>query len=234
VIDRIVKFITDCLPPNVRIQLMIINLKMGANGKIWFLYCNSLKLFDVSADAGSFGRDSESIRPSDSLLVEATVPPPGVRGSKKRKGLVCPSTDMRLGPFDTYRVPAWQCIIHFLWHGPKQAWALLGRTPPHIPLEFGTDPGMKPDALKFLVTMDLRTPPIGRPFMWNAEIGEKDFKIREPSRWSQGCKDAHRSLERLLDNAMLEDPELRMAYQHFEATIVWLIGQEVENLSQVN
>jgi len=42
------------------------------------------------------------------VLEQAAIPPRGKRGAKKRLGLVCPSTDTRLGPFDTYKVTVQQ------------------------------------------------------------------------------------------------------------------------------
>jgi hypothetical protein len=193
VISRIVGYVQECLPQSVRIQLLILNLKMGADGKIWFLYCNSLKLYDASIDnihGTGTGRDAEHLRPNSARLVEASIPPPGVRGSRKRKGLVCPSTDTRLGPFDKYKVPVHQVMIHFLWHGTRQAWAMLGRVfPPNIPLEHGnyagTD-GVRGDILRFFVTMDLRPPPVGLPFVWNAPLDDVSRKQSDVAKWSVG------------------------------------------------
>ena len=103
-IDRIVSYMSACLPGSVRIQLMILNFRIGYEGKVWFLFCSSLRLFDNSLESIGLGRE-QSLRPSSARLVEASLPPRGVRGARKRVGLMCPSTDTRLRPFDaSYRV----------------------------------------------------------------------------------------------------------------------------------
>jgi hypothetical protein len=175
-IDRIVGYVKDCLPNNVAIQLMVLHFRLGPKGKIWFLYCNTLRLYDASLDFLGYGRDSEGLRPSSARLVEASIPPPGGRGSKKRLGLVCPSSDVRLGPFHKYRVSVQKIFIHFLWHGPEEAWARLGRKVPTIPLEYGKSPNLPADTLRLFLTMDLRPSPVGKPFIWNGLVDKETLK----------------------------------------------------------
>ena len=238
VIGKIVGYVKECLPSNVSIQLMTLNFRLGPKGKIWFLYCNTLKLYDSSLDFLGYGRSSEALRPSSAKLVEASIPPPGVRGSKKRRGLVCPSCEVRLGPFNTYRVSVQQIFIHFLWHGPKVAWALLGRKVPTIPLEYGKDPDLPADILRLFLTMDLRPSPVGKPFIWNGlndqrslkdmakdqevairqasqnsaqkgEIFRGEYQCGRPDRSTQACKDSHTQLEKELDNLFLAKPNIK-------------------------
>eukprot|EP00961_Rhodomonas_salina_P143501 1930966-Rhodomonas_salina.7 len=235
-INRMVGYLTDCLPANVKIQLMMLNFRIGANGKIWFLYCNCLKLYDESLESIGYGRDSQGVRPNSAKLVEASIPPQGlsVRASKKRLGIVCPSTDTRLGPFEKYKVKVQAIFLHFLWHGPTEAWAKLGRSVPDIPLENGKDPGMHAHILRVFLTMDLRPSPLGRPFFWNAEIDEKSLKERDPARWTAGTKEAHADAEKVMEKVFLEKPDIKAAYKYWEATMVFLISQEQDNLTQEN
>jgi len=251
VIGRIVGHVKDCLPGNVSIQLMVLNFRLGPKGKIWFLYCNTLKLYDTSLDFLGYGRDSEGLRPSSAKLVEASFPPPGVRGSKKRRGLVCPSSEVRLGPFDKYRVSVQQIFIHFLWHGPKEAWARLGRKVPTIPLEYGRDPELPAESLRLFLSMDLRPPPQGKPFIWNAMIDTKtlkelardqheairvaasnaqtkgeifrtEYQCGKPDKSSAESKAAHETSEKELENIYLAKPNVKAAYRYWKATMVEL------------
>ena len=254
VIGQIVGHVKESLPNNVSIQLMELNFRLGHKGRIWFLYCSTLKLYDTTLEFLGYGRDSEGLRPTSAKLVEASIPPPGLRGSKKRRGLVCPSSEVRLGPFDKYRVSVQKIFVHFLWHGPKEAWALLGRQVPTIPLEYGKDPGLPSDTLRFLLTMDLRPSPAGKPFIWNGLIDSKTLKglangQADAARGkSKGCpyqclahdpsttesKASHLEIEKKLDMLYLAKPHLKAAYRYWKATMVYLISQEIETLTQEN
>jgi len=263
VIGRIVGHVKDCLPSNVSIQLMVLNFRLGPKGKIWFLYCNTLKLYDASLDFLGYGRDTDGLRPSSARLVEASIPPPGVRGSKKRRGLVCPSCDIRLGPFDKYRVSVQQIFIHFLWHSPKEAWARLGRKVPTIPLEHGKDPDLPADTLRLFLTMDLRPSSTGKPFLWNGlmdsksvkelakdqetaiknaaaaatlkgEVFWKEYQCGRPDKSTTESRASHESLEKELEAIYIAKPHIKAAYRYWKATMVWLISQELETLTQEN
>ncbi|EKX47421.1 hypothetical protein GUITHDRAFT_137587 [Guillardia theta CCMP2712] len=120
-LDRIVSSVRRCLPNNLAINLMILNFRIGPNGKVFFLYCNSLKLQYSDHHATSDLRDMDNIRPPSPKYVDNDFPPPGLRGSKKRFGRVCPSTNNRLGPYDDFKVKVQDIFIHFLWHGPREA-----------------------------------------------------------------------------------------------------------------
>jgi hypothetical protein len=263
VISRIVGHVKDCLPSNVSIQLMVLNFRLGPKGKIWFLYCNTLKLYDSSLDFLGYGRDSDGLRPNSAKLVEASIPPPGLRGSKKRRGLVCPSCEVRLGPFDKYRVSIQQIFIHFLWHGPKEAWARLGRKVPTIPLEYGRDPQLPADTLRLFLTMDLRPSPVGKPFIWNGLIDSKtlkefardqdtaiktaaanaqqkgeafrrEYQCVNQDRSTAESREAHANLDKELERIYLAKPHIKAAYRYWKATMIWLISQELETLTQEN
>ena len=263
VIGRIVGHVKDCLPSNVSVQLMVLNFRLGPKGKIWFLYCNTLKLYDSSLDFLGYGRDSDGIRPNSAKLVEASIPPPGVRGSKKRRGLVCPSCEVRLGPFDKYRVSIQKIFIHFLWHGPNEAWARLGRKVPTIPLEYGKDPELPADTLRLFLTMDLRPSPVGKPFIWNGlvdkktlrdfardqdaavktavasaqlkgEVFRREYQCLNQDRSTTESRESHANLEKELERIYLAKPHIKAAYRYWKATMVWLISQELETLTQEN
>ncbi len=83
-----------------------------------------------------------------------------------------------------------QVLIHFLWHGTKQGWTLLGRTPhPNIPLEHGDyneSLNIRSDMLRFCVTMDLRPPPVGLPFVWNAPMDDQSRNEKDVAKWTVG------------------------------------------------
>ena len=236
VIGEIVKGVKQVLPSNVGIQIMMLNFKVGANGKIWFLYCNSIKLFDQSLSPFGYGRESLGLRPGSARLVEASIPPPGYRGSRKRYGLVCPSSETRLGPFDKYKISVQHVFSHFLWNGPTKAWMKLKRTPPTIESEFGQDPdmsGKSSQILRLLLTMDLRPSPTGLPFFWNAPLDKTSSK-EDTSKWSAECKEAHFRLEKKLDDLLLADHALKAMYRYWETTMVYLISQEIESLTLEN
>ena len=233
----IVQNVKHVLPSNVGIQIMMLNFKVGAAGKIWFLYCNSIKLYDQSQSSLGNGREPLGTRPGSARLVEASIPPPGYRGSKKRHGLVCPSTETRLGPYDRYKVSVQQIFSHFLWHGPTKGWMKFNRPPPTIDLEFGQDPdpsGVLGNHLRTLLTMDLRQSPQGLPFYWNAPLDKASLKERDIARWSSECKEAHSRLEKKLDGLLNQNHDLKSMYRFWETTMVYLISQEIESLTIEN
>jgi hypothetical protein len=217
---------------------MILNFKVGAAGKIWFLYCNAIRLHDQAQPMLRHGREPVGTgRPGSARLVEACIPPPGYRGSKKRHGLVCPSTETRLGPYDTYKVSVQQVFSHFLWHGPARAWMMFNRPAPTIELEFGQDPdpsGKFSRCLRGLLTMDLRPLPQGLPFLWNAPLDKVSASERDTRRWSQECREAHSRLENEFDVLLNEQHELKVMYRYWETTMVFLISQEHESLTLEN
>ena len=237
VVQIVVQNVKHVLPSNVGIQIMMLNFKIGSGGKIWFLYCNSIKLYDQSNAAIGYGRDSIGVRPGSAKLVEASIPPPGFRGSKKRHGLVCVSSETRLGPFDKYKITVQQVFCHFLWHGPTKAWIKLNRSPPTIDLEFGQDPdpsGGLCHILRVFLTMDLRLSPLGLPFLWNAPLDKASSKEKDVTRWSHECKEAHSKLERKIDELLVVKHDLKSMYRYWETTMVYLISQEIESLTLEN
>jgi len=94
--------------------------------------------------------------------------------------------------------------------------------------------GVDGTILRFFLTMDLRPVPFGRPFLWSAEFDKTSAKEENPRYWSTATKEKHKEIESYIENKLLENPKLKAAYRYWEATMVWLISQEVDFVSQEN
>jgi hypothetical protein len=120
------------------------------------------------------------------------------------------------------------------------------------------------DTLRLFLTMDLRPSPEGKPFIWNGLIDSKtrtefdkdqkealktamsmalqkgevfrsEYQCGRPDKTSTPeFKASHEALEKELEKIYLAKPRIKGAYRYWKATMVWLISQELENLTQEN
>jgi hypothetical protein len=138
--DKIVVAVKRIMPKRLDIQVMVLHFKASSGGKVWLLYCSSLRLMD-----GSDGAKTQKIgvsdaemkrrlyavttgRPRTARAEEPQLPPAKGRASKKRKGRVCVLSGTSLGKDGhlKYNVTFQDIMVHFLWHGLSTGFEKIG------------------------------------------------------------------------------------------------------------
>jgi len=132
---KIVTAVKRIMPKRVDIQVMMLHFKASSGGKLWFLYCSSLRLLDgsegrpvpgaklqIGLTDGEVKRRLYAVttdRPRTARAEEPQLPPAKGRAAQKRKGRVCILSGTSLGKDGhlKYTATFQDVMLHFLWHG---------------------------------------------------------------------------------------------------------------------
>ena len=141
--DKIIAAVRRLMPRRVDIQMCILHFKASSGGRVWFLYCGSLRLLDGS-DRPHLGGKVQigateiekkrrlyavtTDRPRTARAEEPQLPPAKGRAAQKRKGRECVVSGTFLGKDGQMKYDATfqDIMLHFLWHGLSSGFEKLG------------------------------------------------------------------------------------------------------------
>jgi len=141
---KIIAAVRRLMPRRVDIQMCILHFKAGSGGRVWFLYCGSLRLLDGSDSRPVLGGKAQigaseletkrrlyavtTDRPRTARAEEPQLPPAKGRAAQKRKGRECVVSGAFLGKDGhlKYEATFRDIMLHFLWYGLSSGFEKLG------------------------------------------------------------------------------------------------------------
>lgn len=142
--DKIIAAVRRLMPRRVEIQMCILHFKASSGGRVWFLYCGSLRLLDSSDSRPQLGGKVQigaseiekkrrlyavtTDRPRTARAEEPQLPPAKGRAAQKRKGRECVVSGTFLGKDGHLKYDATfqDIMLHFLWHGLSAGFEKVG------------------------------------------------------------------------------------------------------------
>ncbi len=142
--QKIIAAVRRLMPRRVDIQMCILHFKAASGGRVWFLYCGSLRLLDGSDSRPLLGGKLQigasevetkrrlyavtTDRPRTARAEEPQLPPAKGRAAQMRKGRECVVSGAFLGKDGNLKYDATfqDIMLHFLWHGLSSGFEKLG------------------------------------------------------------------------------------------------------------
>ena len=226
--SKIVTAVRRLMPKRVDIQLMVLHFKASSRGKVWFLYCGSLRLLDGSegkpgptakmhigiSDMVQKRRlfDVTTNRPRTARAEEPQLPPAKGRAAQKRKGRVCIVSGAFLGKDGhlKYTTTFQDIMLHFLWHGLSTGFEKVGNK------KAAAKAIENEERVARMLKLSSSTPV--RRILRTLLTGDPSSPllfVKDPAAVQQ---------------AMGEDELLRAAYRLWQDALTLMFAQEIDNL----
>ena len=226
--SKIVAAVRRLVPKRVEIQVMVLHFKASSRGKVWFMYCGSLRLLDSSDGKAGPGAKMQigipdmvqkkrlfavtTDRPRTARAEEPQLPPAKGRAAQKRKGRVCIVSGAFLGKDGhlKYTATFQDIILHFLWHGLSTGFEKVGNR------KAAERAIQNEERVARMLKLGSSTP---------VRRSLRTLLTGDPSNPLLFVKDPA-----AVEKAMGEDELLRAAYRLWQDAMTLIFAQEIDNL----